>query len=89
MPEYLSDWTTEKVKAEGVNIINNVEVRSAKIDQESGKINLTLNDGQKIDTDHVVVAVGIEPEINLAEKSGLEIDNTLGGFKVNEELEAR
>ena len=89
MPEYLSDWTTEKVKAEGVNIINNVEVKSAKIDQESGKVSLTLNDGQKLDTDHIVVAVGIEPETNLAEKSGLEIDNTLGGFKVNEELEAK
>ena len=50
---------------------------------------MTLNDGQKLDTDHVVVAVGIEPEITLAEKSGLEIDNTLGGFKVNEELEAK
>merc|ERR1712150_102076 len=89
LPEYLSDWTTEKVKAEGVNIINNVEVKSAKIDQESGKVSLTLNDGQKLDTDHIVVAVGIEPETNLAEKSGLEIDNTLGGFKVNEELEAK
>ena len=89
LPEYLSDWTTEKVKAEGVNIINNVEVKSAKIDQTTGKVSLTLNDGQKLDTDHVVVAVGIEPEITLAEKSGLEIDNTLGGFKVNEELEAK
>ena len=89
LPEYLSVWTTEKVKAEGVNIINNVEVKSAHVDNNSGKICLSLNDGQKLETDHVVVAVGIEPETKLATNSGLEIDGTLGGFKVNEELESR
>ena len=88
LPEYLSVWTTEKVKAEGVNIINNVEVKSAKLD-ESGKISLSLNDGQTLETDHVIVAIGIEPETQLAKNSGLEIDGTLGGFKVNDKLESR
>ena len=85
----MSIWTTEKVKAEGVNIINNVQVKSAKLNQESGEVNLLLDDGQTVTTDHVVVAVGIEPETNLAKESGLAIDDNLGGFKVNEELEAR
>ena len=85
----MSIWTTEKVKAEGVNIINNVQVKSAKLNQESGEVNLLLDDGQTVTTDHVVVAVGIEPETNLAKESGLAIDDSLGGFKVNEELEAR
>ena len=88
LPEYLSVWTTEKVKAEGVNIINNVEVKSAKLD-ETGKVSLSLNDGQTLETDHVIVAVGIEPEIQLAKNSGLEIDGTLGGFKVNDKLQSR
>ena len=88
LPEYLSVWTTEKVKAEGVSIINNAEVKLAKLD-ESGKISLSLNDGQTLETDHVIVAVGIEPETQLAKKSGLEIDATLGGFKVNDKLESR
>ena len=88
LPEYLSVWTTEKVKAEGVNIINNAEVKAAKLD-ESGKISLSLNDGQILETDHVIVAVGIEPETQLAKNSGLEIDGTLGGFKVNDKLESR
>ena len=89
MPEYLSIWTTEKVKGEGVNIINNAEVKSAKLDKDSGKVCLSLNDGQTVETDHVIVAVGIEPETKLAKNSGLDIDNTLGGFKVNEELESK
>ena len=82
-------WTTDKVKAEGVNIIDNVEVKSADVEKLSGKISLSLNNGETLKTDHVIVAVGIEPEIDLAKNSGLEIDNTLGGYKVNEELESR
>ena len=39
--------------------------------------------------DHAVVAVGIEPETSIAKESNLEIDVELGGYKVNEELEAR
>lgn len=40
-------------------------------------------------TDHVVVAVGLEPNVELARSSGLEVDDTHGGFRVNAELEAR
>ena len=40
-------------------------------------------------TDHVVVAVGLEPNVQLAASSGLEVDSVHGGFRVNAELEAR
>lgn len=40
-------------------------------------------------TDHVVMAVGLEPNVELARSSGLEIDDVHGGFRVNAELEAR
>ncbi|XP_053628824.2 apoptosis-inducing factor 1, mitochondrial isoform X2 [Cherax quadricarinatus] len=88
LPEYLSKWTTEKVKSEGVEIIPNSfveEVKSAKDE----KVKLKLNTGKEIVTDHVVVAVGLEPNVELAQSSGLEIDDTHGGFRVNAELEAR
>lgn len=39
--------------------------------------------------DHVVVAVGLEPNTELAESSGLELSSVHGGFLVNAELEAR
>ena len=62
---------------------------SAKLDRSSGKLVLTLNDGKEIKTDHAVVAVGIQPDHQLALDSSLEIDDKLGGFRVNAELEAR
>ena len=43
----------------------------------------------QLSVDHVVVAVGLEPNVELAEASGLETDSTHGGFLVNAELEAR
>ncbi len=39
--------------------------------------------------DHVVVAVGIEPNTDLAKSGGLEVDPDQGGFLVNAELQAR
>ncbi|KAH8023277.1 hypothetical protein HPB51_011720 [Rhipicephalus microplus] len=45
--------------------------------------------GQEIAADHVVVAVGLEPSTDLAKASGLEVDDKIGGFKANAELEAR
>ena len=40
-------------------------------------------------TDHVVMAVGLEANVELAHSSGLEVDDNHGGFRVNAELEAR
>lgn len=39
--------------------------------------------------DCVVAAVGLEPSVELAKSSNLEVDSTIGGFVVNAELEAR
>lgn len=39
--------------------------------------------------DHVVVAVGIEPNTELAASGNLELDEKIGGFRVNTELQAR
>lgn len=39
--------------------------------------------------DHVVVAVGLEANVDLSKSARLEVDNELGGYRVNSELEAR
>lgn len=44
--------------------------------------------GQEVVTDHVVVAVGIEPNTDLGQSAGLEVDPQNGGFMVNSELRA-
>lgn len=87
LPEYLSEWATERVRDEGVNVIPNTDIQSAEL--VNNQVKLILRSGQSLICDHVVVAVGSEPNISLAKESGLEIDSTHGGYLVNAELEAR
>ncbi|XP_041498143.1 apoptosis-inducing factor 1, mitochondrial isoform X1 [Microtus oregoni] len=87
LPEYLSNWTMEKVKREGVKVMPNAIVQSVGV--SSGKLLIKLKDGRKVETDHIVTAVGLEPNVELAKSGGLEIDSDFGGFRVNAELQAR
>ena len=57
LPEYLSNWVTNRIRGEGVEIIEETTVKSANLD-ESGKVNFTTNSGKTVQVDHVVVAVG-------------------------------
>ena len=70
LPEYLSKWTTAKVRSEGVDVLPNTFVKSASITQED-KVQLDLNNGESIQVDHIVSAVGIDPNVELARSSGL------------------
>lgn len=42
----------------------------------------------QVRADHVVVAVGLEPNTQLAKSSRLEMDPEYGGYRVNAELQA-
>lgn len=88
LPEYLSRWTTDKVRNEGVQVLSSTRVTDARLGPR-GQVLLTLDSGQQIAADHVIVAVGLKPSTDLAVESGLEVDDRLGGFKANAELEAR
>uniref|UniRef100_A0A8C2FD84 Apoptosis-inducing factor 1, mitochondrial-like n=1 Tax=Cyprinus carpio TaxID=7962 RepID=A0A8C2FD84_CYPCA len=87
LPEYLSNWTTEKVRKEGVNIIMDAIVKN--VSYKNDKLEIKLKDGRLIETDHVVAAVGLEPSVELAKSAGLEVDSDFGGYRVNAELQAR
>lgn len=62
---------------------------------QEGKVNLSYIDPKQpnrtsyITADHIVVAVGVEPNTDLAKSAGLEVDSDHGGFLVNAELQAR
>ncbi|XP_028451964.1 apoptosis-inducing factor 1, mitochondrial isoform X2 [Perca flavescens] len=87
LPEYLSNWTTEKVKSEGVKVISEALVKSVVCKDD--KLEIKLKDGRLVKTDHIVAAVGLEPNVDLAKSAGLEVDSDFGGFRVNAELQAR
>ncbi|XP_015482282.2 apoptosis-inducing factor 1, mitochondrial, partial [Parus major] len=86
LPEYLSNWTTEKVRREGVNVLPNAVVKSVSV--SGNRLVIKLKDGRKVETDHIVAAVGLEPNVELAKSAGLEVDSDFGGFRVNAECRA-
>ncbi|XP_065834514.1 apoptosis-inducing factor 1, mitochondrial-like isoform X2 [Oscarella lobularis] len=85
-PKYLSNWTTNQVKKEGVDVLSDSTVSS--ITSKDGRILLKTSKNKEILADHVIVAVGIGVENDLAATSGLEVDSKDGGFHVNAELQA-
>uniref|UniRef100_A0A8C5MER4 Apoptosis inducing factor mitochondria associated 1 n=1 Tax=Leptobrachium leishanense TaxID=445787 RepID=A0A8C5MER4_9ANUR len=87
LPEYLSHWTTEKVQKEGVKVVPNAVVTS--VSYQDGRLHIKLKDGRQVNTDHIVAAVGLEPNTELAKSAGLELDGDFGGYRVNAELQAR
>uniref|UniRef100_A0A673NFC2 Apoptosis-inducing factor 1, mitochondrial n=1 Tax=Sinocyclocheilus rhinocerous TaxID=307959 RepID=A0A673NFC2_9TELE len=87
LPEYLSNWTTEKVRKEGVSVITDALVKN--VTYKNDKLEIKLKDGRLFKTDHIVAAVGLEPSMELAKSAGLEVDSDFGGYRVNAELQAR
>ncbi|XP_052795331.1 apoptosis-inducing factor 1, mitochondrial-like [Mya arenaria] len=87
LPEYLSQYTTDQIKEYGVTVVPNANVTSAVF--ENGKVKLKLSNSQTVSVDHVVVAVGVEPNTELARSGALELDKQHGGFLVNSELQAK
>ncbi|CAH1722531.1 apoptosis-inducing factor 1, mitochondrial isoform X1 [Aphis gossypii] len=89
LPNYLSQWTTEKVRNEGVEVVTETEVKNCSLDNDKQQVNLVLSNGKNISVDHVIMAVGAKPNTELAADAGLEIDSKLDGYLVNSELQAR
>uniref|UniRef100_A0A8C3ANJ8 Apoptosis-inducing factor 1, mitochondrial n=1 Tax=Cyclopterus lumpus TaxID=8103 RepID=A0A8C3ANJ8_CYCLU len=71
----------------GVKVISEALVKSVVCKDE--KLEIQLKDGRLVKTDHIVAAVGLEPNVDLAKSAGLEVDSDFGGFRVNAELQAR
>lgn len=87
LPEYLSYWTTDRVREEGVKVWPKTQIKAAAVQDK--KLLLTLTDDSCLLVDHAIIAVGSEPNTDLAKTSNLEVDPKFGGFVVDAELRAR
>ncbi|KAJ1930515.1 hypothetical protein IWQ60_000212 [Tieghemiomyces parasiticus] len=94
LPTYLVRWTTDQLRDYGVEVLKRkdvVSITEAATFKEGSAPQLAIEfkDGAVVEADHLVQAVGIEPNVELARAAGLEIDPVHGGIVVNAELEAR
>lgn len=71
-----------EMRKHGVNLVLEDGVHSF---EENGKI-VRLNSGKQIETDMIILAIGVQPESGLAKEAGLEI-GIRGTIKVNQHLQ--
>lgn len=77
---YLEDYLKEK----GVTLILNDSV--TKLEGDSSVNKVILNSGKTIDTDMVILSVGVKPNVELAKSAGVELGQT-GAIKVNTKMQ--
>ncbi|MDU0361445.1 FAD-dependent oxidoreductase [Rhizobium sp. 25PS6] len=73
VPEEIAHLLTERHRAEGVDIRCGVSIQA--LTEESGKVLILLSTGEVIEADLVLVGIGGRPNIEIAERAGLAIDN--------------
>ncbi|KAG4080215.1 hypothetical protein HA402_008286 [Bradysia odoriphaga] len=86
LPQCLSNWTTNKLTDYGLSIMPNTQVHS--VHMENSKLKLGLLSGQLLVVDHVIVAMGSQPDYAFIQMSGLKLANRDCGIAVNRRLEA-
>uniref|UniRef100_A0A914C796 U1-type domain-containing protein n=1 Tax=Acrobeloides nanus TaxID=290746 RepID=A0A914C796_9BILA len=81
LPEFLVEHIKNEMLSRGIQVIPNSAVKIARR-LPDGRVELVLNDiyATKLTVDHVVVDAGIEPNVEVAMKSGLKLDKERGGI---------
>lgn len=76
----IASFVHEKAKQKGLELLLNVGVE--KFIDKGEIIEVSLNNGTSLETDAVILAIGVKPETKLAKEAGLEIGET-GGILVD------
>lgn len=75
-------FLTKHLKSKGVTVLTGSKVAGIE-DNGRGGVGAVVTDGQRIETDMVLMAVGIRPNVDLAKDAGLDIGPT-GAIAVDE-----
>ncbi|NKL29313.1 ferredoxin reductase [Rhizobium leguminosarum bv. viciae] len=73
VPTEIAHLLTERHRAEGVDIRCGVSIEA--LTEETGKALIRLSTGEVIEADLVLVGIGARPNVEIAERAGLAIDN--------------
>ncbi|BAI74205.1 ferredoxin--NAD+ reductase (plasmid) [Azospirillum sp. B510] len=73
MPPVVSDWLHALHESHGVRVVSGVGVSG--VAAMSDGVAVTLADGERLEADHLLLGIGIEPEVGLAAAMGLALDD--------------
>jgi NADPH-dependent 2,4-dienoyl-CoA reductase/sulfur reductase-like enzyme len=81
-PADLGNYVNDYYRQKGVDVLTGAEVSG--IEKREGRITVTLKGGRRLEVDGVVAGIGIKPNLELAQQSGLKLDD---GILVDEHLQ--
>ncbi len=84
--DYLASRAGELLESRGLTLRRGVGVKELTGNEKVTAV--VLKNGEELEADAVVLSIGYHPNVSLAEKSGLEIDE-LGTIKVDEYLRTK
>jgi len=84
----MAGFVHAEIKHKGIDLKLGVALEAVEYQPNHTQPNLqlTLSNGQQLETDILIMAIGVRPETKLAQQSGLEI-GALGGIKTNEMMQ--
>ncbi|WP_159736918.1 FAD-dependent oxidoreductase [Vibrio atypicus] len=78
--------SVEYIPSAHVASLETGEKEAAEHQHLNGSLTLALNNGEQLQTDILIMAIGVRPEIQLAQQAGLQIGE-LGGIYTNESMQ--
>jgi 3-phenylpropionate/trans-cinnamate dioxygenase ferredoxin reductase subunit len=81
VPQVLSTWLQQRIARSGLALRLNVQCQSVFADSDG--VSATLASGEQLSADLVVVAVGLEPEVDIARRAGIPINAANRGIGVD------
>ncbi len=85
-PDLTHQIKTYLEEEKGIKIIVNDSVVSFNQDEQGNLSETQTQSGEKIETDLAVIAVGVKPNVEIAQQAGIELGET-GAIKVNEKMQ--
>ncbi len=88
----MAGFAHAEIKAKGIDLrlstaLKSVEFKPADSDSSvNGELELMLSDGETLNTDILIMAIGVRPETKLASDAGLQIGE-LGGIYTNDSMQ--
>lgn len=72
-PRLFSDWLSARFEKQGVQFICDASIASVAEDGSGARV--ALKDGRRFSADFVLIAIGQEPNVELAREAGIALDN--------------
>lgn len=85
-PGLFSEWLAQRARHAGVTLHLGAKVLAATLQrtgQADAPVTLSLDSGRRLEADHLIVAIGLAPNTEVALRSGLAVCAQTGGIQID------